>query len=86
MIEHKISGELDYRIRYDIEHDLFHPQNIFSDEYISPTFLEYVKNLEKENAKYKEMCLDMKADMCGTDNKVLFDYLIGILKKYEEIV
>ena len=46
----KLSGELDYRIRYDVEHDLFHAQNIFSDEYITPTFVEYVQKLEKENA------------------------------------
>ena len=46
----KLSGELDYRIRYDVEHDLFHAQNIFSDEYIKPTFVEYVQKLEKENA------------------------------------
>jgi hypothetical protein len=42
--------------------------------------------LEKENSKHKEMIEDMKADMCSTKNKVLCDYLIGILKKYGEIV
>ena len=50
----KLSGELDYRIRYDVEHDLFHAQNVFNDEYITPTFIEYVQKLEKENAKLKE--------------------------------
>ena len=50
----KLSGELDYRIRYDVEHDLFHAQNIFSDEYIKPTFVEYVQDLEKENAELKK--------------------------------
>lgn len=50
----KLSGELDYRIRYDVEHDLFHAQNVFDDEYITPTFIEYVQNLEKENAELKE--------------------------------
>ena len=50
----KLSGELDYRIRYDVEHDLFHAQNVFSDEYITPTFVEYVQNIEKENAELKE--------------------------------
>ncbi len=48
-----LSGELDYRIRYDVEHDLFHAQNVFSDEYITPTFVEYVQKLEKENAELK---------------------------------
>ena len=50
----KLSGELDYRIRYDVEHDLFHAQNVFNDEYIKPTFIEYVQKLEKENAELKE--------------------------------
>ena len=49
----KLSGELDYRIRYDVEHDLFHAQNVFNDEYITPTFIEYVQKLEKENAELK---------------------------------
>ena len=50
----KLSGELDYRISYDVEHDLFHAQNIFNDEYIKPTFIEYVQKLEKENAELKK--------------------------------
>jgi hypothetical protein len=45
----KISGELSYRIGYDVEHDLFHAQNVFNDEYIKPTFIEYVQKLENEN-------------------------------------
>lgn len=49
----KLSGELDYRIRYDVEHDLFHAQNVFNDEYIKPTFIEYVQKIEKENAELK---------------------------------
>ena len=49
----KLSRELEYRIRYDVEHDLFHAQNVFSDEYITPTFIEYVQELEKENAERK---------------------------------
>ena len=44
-----LSGELSYRIGYDVEHDLFHAQNVFNDEYIKPTFVEYVQKLEKEN-------------------------------------
>lgn len=54
----KLSGELDYRIRYDVEHDLFHAQNVFNDEYITPTFVEYVQKLEKENAELKKKNLD----------------------------
>jgi glutamyl-tRNA reductase len=50
----KLSGELDYRIRYDVEHDLFHAQNVFNDEYITPTFVEYVQKLEKENAEFRK--------------------------------
>lgn len=49
----KLSGELDYRIRYDVEHDLFHAQNVFNDEYIKPTFIEYVQKLEQENTELK---------------------------------
>ena len=49
----KLSRELDYRIRYDVEHDLFHAQNVFSEEYITPTFIEYVQKLEKENSELK---------------------------------
>lgn len=51
----KLSGELDYRIRYDVEHNLFHVKNVFNDEYITPTFVEYVQKLEKENAELKEI-------------------------------
>lgn len=39
---------LEWAIRYDVEHDLFHPQNVFSDEYITPTFVEYVRKLEQK--------------------------------------
>lgn len=42
--------------------------------------------LKKKNVKYKEMCEDMKSDMCGTDNKALCDYLSRLLRKYGEIV
>lgn len=59
MINTKIKGELGYRIEYDVEHNLFHAQNVFSDEYITPTFVEYVQKLEKENAELKE---HIKAD------------------------
>lgn len=37
-------------------HDLFHPQNVFSDEYITPTFVEYVRKLEQQIEKMK--CCD----------------------------
>ena len=66
----KLSGELDYRIHYDVEHDLFHAQNVFNDEYITPTFIEYVQRLEKENAELEAQIEKMKKygkllqDMC----------------------
>jgi hypothetical protein len=56
MINTKTKGELGRRIEYDVEHNLFHPQNIYSDEYITPTFVEYVQELEKENAELKKAC------------------------------
>lgn len=56
----ELSGELEYRIRYDVEHDLFHVQNIFSEEYISPTFIEYIQKLEKENKELKQQNRKMK--------------------------
>ena len=34
----------------------------------------------------RNMIEDMKADMCGTENIELCEYLMGILKKYGEIV
>ena len=49
----KLSGELDYRIRYAVEHNLFHAKNVFNEAYIPPTFIEYVRKLEKENAELK---------------------------------
>ena len=76
----KLSGELDYRIRYDVEHDLFHAQNVFSDEYITPTFVEYVQKLEKENAELKGLVNQYKASKCGgislvNRNMIMFDQL-----------
>ena len=53
---------------------------------VEQAFIDGYHECQKEHAKYKEMCEDMKADMCGTDNKTLCDYLIKILKKYGEIV
>ena len=45
----ELSGELEYRIRYDVEHDLFHVQNIFSEEYIyHQLLLSIFKNLKKK--------------------------------------
>ena len=51
---------LEQAIRYDVEHDLFHPQNIFSDEYITPTFVEYVRKLEAQIEKMK-CCANCKS-------------------------
>ena len=45
-----------------------------------------LSKLGSEAARYNEMCEDMKADMCGTDNEILYDYLNRLLKKYKEIV
>ena len=59
----KLSGELSYRIGYDVEHDLFHAQNVFNDEYIKPTFIEYVQKLEKENAVLEQQIEKMKAEL-----------------------
>lgn len=70
----KLSGELDYRIRYDVEHDLFHAQNVFNDEYITPTFVEYVQELEKENAELKEYNKYLKRQRQG-----------GIQKQYNKV-
>lgn len=49
-----LSGDLSYSIRYDVEHDLFHAQNVFNDEYIKPTFVEYVQKIEAENVELKK--------------------------------
>lgn len=49
-----LSGDLSYFIGYDVEHDLFHAQNVFNDEYIKPTFVEYVQKIETENADLKK--------------------------------
>ena len=81
----KLSGELDYRIRYDVEHDLFHAQNIFNDEYIKPTFIEYVQKLEQENAELEAEVKEWKdkADLwCKTAN--LKDHNIMINKELEQ--
>ena len=66
----ELSGELGYRIGYDVEHDLFHAQNVFNDEYITPTFIEYVQKLEKENAELKD------------DNKVMADNYSKMEQKF----
>lgn len=73
----KLSGELDYRIRYDVEHDLFHAQNVFSDEYITPTFVEYVQNLEKENVELKEQVEKMKCTLKKIIKTVQNDNISG---------
>lgn len=67
----KLSGELDYRIRYDVEHDLFHAQNVFSDEYITPTFVEYVQKLEKENEELKDKLEKETAHRIRNFNKAI---------------
>lgn len=66
----KLSKELNYRIRYDVEHNLFHAQNVFDDEYIKPTFIEYVQNLEGENKLIKSFlyCTKRSCNNCGKVN------------------
>ena len=90
----KLSGELDYRIRYDVEHDLFHAQNVFNAEYIKPTFIEYVQKLEKENAELKEELSENKVADCHIVNglceqltkaKGIIRKLVLEVKGYEEI-
>lgn len=66
----KLSGELDYRIRYDVEHDLFHAQNVFNDEYIKPTFIEYVQKLENENKLLGERCNQLLKDKGYLTDKI----------------
>ena len=67
-----LSGELSYRIGYDVEHDLFHAQNVFNDEYIKPTFIEYVQKLEKENTELKDALEGYKqnAKWCDKCDKI----------------
>ena len=84
-----LSGELGYRIRYDVEHDLFHAQNVFNDEYIKPTFIEYVQKLEKENAElkaFKEKCKfnvsDIFKDIETEDNITKAKEIIKALLKH----
>ena len=81
MINTKTKGELGIRIEYDVEHDLFHPQNIYSDEYITPTFVEYVQKIEKENAELKEKYAKniTDCDICDT-------YCNSQLTKAKEII
>ena len=74
----KLSGELEYRIRYDVEHDLFHAQNVFNDEYITPTFVEYVQKLEKENAELKETVTKM--------NNVITETVSNLAKKRLQMI
>ena len=66
MINTKTKGELGNRIEYDVEHDLFHPQNVYSEEYITPTFVEYVRKLEKENAELKHENEDLQIELNET--------------------
>jgi len=65
----KLSGELDYAIRYDVEHDLFHAQNVFSDEYITPTFVTYVQKLEQDLSNKKLAIQNRKADIERLENE-----------------
>lgn len=44
----ELSGELEYRIRYDIEHDLFHAQNIFQKNIYHQLLLSMFKNSKRK--------------------------------------
>ena len=80
MINTKTKGELGYRIEYDVEHDLFHPQNVYSDEYITPTFVEYVRKLEGENAELEE-------ELVEADNATdCFNRQEEIIEKAKELI
>ena len=81
MINTKTKGELGKRIEYDVEHDLFHPQNIYSDEYITPTFVEYVKQLEKENVE-----LNKNLSKAEADYDKMFWQKNEIISKAKEII
>ena len=63
MINTKTKGELGRRIEYDVEHDLFHAQNVYSDDYITPTFVEYVRQLEAQIEKLIDFVLS-KTECC----------------------
>ena len=73
MINTKTKGELGRRIEYDVEHDLFHPQNVYSDEYITPTFIEYVQKLETSVRNLRR------------DNKELQEVLPKLDKENDEL-
>ena len=47
---------------------------------------ELKAQIEKMKKVMTDVFEDMEADMCSTDNKILFDYLKRFLKKYEVIV
>lgn len=52
-------SHLDYLIRQDIEHGTFSPRNIFNDEYLTPQFYTYAKQLEEQIEKMKN-CINCK--------------------------
>lgn len=46
-------SDLDHLIRQDVEHGTFSPRNIFNDEYLTPQFYTYAKQLEEQIEKMK---------------------------------
>lgn len=56
------NSKLDYLIHQDVEHGVFRAQNIFSDEYITPEFYTYAKNLENENMDLKNQIQKIKKE------------------------
>ena len=84
MINTKTKGELGNRIEYDVEHDLFHPQNVYSDEYITPTFIEYVRKLEQTIEQLKKDNIENESDCanCGLrkENKELKEHKENLIR------
>lgn len=73
-------SHLDYLIRQDVEHGTFSPRNIFNDEYLTPQFYTYAKQLEEqidkmkncENCRYN--CIENGEEYCDSPN--------GVCKRY----
>lgn len=67
-------SHLDCLIRQDVEHGTFSPRNIFNDEYLTPQFYTYAKQLEAQIERMK---------CCGNCKHYTqkSNYLLGICKE-----
>ena len=83
-MDRKLSGELEYRIRYDVEHYLFSAQNVFNDEYIKPTFIEYVQKLEKEKSEIINLINDCLWSCVNKNFDKVEEGLKSLLNEYDE--